>query len=81
MAVRTKRIKLGDQVWKVSGTEADSVEAAVEAAMTEGRVIKLTLLNGDDTPATVIFNGKAALLAVIDDGAVPRPTEISGSME
>jgi len=27
----------------------------------------------------VIVNGKATLIAVIDDGAVPRPTEISGS--
>jgi hypothetical protein len=77
--VETKRVKLGDHVWKVNAAESASVAATIEAAMAEEKVVKLTLLTGDDTPATVIFNGKAALLAVIDDGAVPRPTEISGS--
>lgn len=77
--MQTKRVKLGDQVWKVNTAEAASVAATIEAAMTEEKVVKLTLLAGDDTPATVIFNGKGAPLAVIDDGAVPRPTEISGS--
>ncbi|MGV9365772.1 hypothetical protein [Amycolatopsis sp. NPDC003731] len=77
--METKRIRLGDQVWQVSAAEAASVAATVEAAMVEGKVVKLTLLTADGTPATVIFNGQVAPLAVIDDGAVPRPTEISGS--
>ncbi|MDQ7803306.1 hypothetical protein Q5425_06165 [Amycolatopsis sp. A133] len=75
----TKRIRLGNQVWKVGAAEVASVAATVEAAMAEGKVVKLTLLTGDDTPATVLFNGRVADVAVIDDGAVPRPTEISGS--
>ncbi|MET8996639.1 hypothetical protein [Amycolatopsis sp. NPDC004169] len=77
--METKRIRLGDQVWKVSAAEVASVAATVEAAMAEGKVVKLTLLTGDGAPATVLFNGQVAELAVIDDGAVPRPTEISGS--
>ncbi|RSN46046.1 hypothetical protein DMC64_14990 [Amycolatopsis sp. WAC 04197] len=77
--METKRVKLGDQMWKVNAAEAASVAATIEASMSEAKVVKLALLAGDDTPATVIFNGRVALLAVIDDGAVPRPTEISGS--
>ncbi|WET76217.1 hypothetical protein P3102_18945 [Amycolatopsis sp. QT-25] len=77
--METKRVKLGDQMWKVNAAEAASLAATIEAAMSEEKVVKLALLAGDGTPATVIFNGKVALLAVIDDGAVPRPTEISGS--
>jgi hypothetical protein len=77
--METKRVKFGDHAWKVNATEATAVAATIEAAMAEEKVVKLALLNGDDTPATVIFNGRTALLAVIDDGAVPRPTEISGS--
>ncbi|HYS34269.1 MAG TPA: hypothetical protein VEO01_01340 [Pseudonocardiaceae bacterium] len=76
--METKRIRLGDQMWKVNAAEAASVAGIIEAAMIEEKVVKLTLLNGDDTPATVILNGKAVLLVVIDDGGVPRPTEISG---
>lgn len=76
--METKRVKLGDQVWKVNAADAAAVAATIEAAMTEEKVVKLALLTGMDTPATVIFNGKAALIAVVDDGAVPKPTEISG---
>lgn len=77
--MQTRRITLGDQVWQVDTAEAASVVATIEAAMTEEKVVKLALLTGQGIPATVIFNGKRAVLAVIDDGAVPRPTEISGS--
>ena len=36
----TKRVKLGDQVWKVNAAEAASVAATIEAAMTEAKVIQ-----------------------------------------
>ncbi|GAA3039793.1 hypothetical protein [Actinokineospora globicatena] len=75
----TKRVKLGDQMWKVNSADAASVADTIAAAMSEEKVVRLSLLSGDDTPATVIFNGKVALLATIDEGAVPRPTEISGN--
>jgi hypothetical protein len=76
--METKRIKLGDQMWKVNAAEAALVEATIEAAMIEEKVVKLALLTDDNAPTTVIFNGKAALLVAIDNGANPRPTEISG---
>ncbi|MBB1158062.1 MULTISPECIES: hypothetical protein [Amycolatopsis] len=77
----SKRITIGTQMWKVDADRAASVETTLEAAMTEGKAVRLTLLTGDDKPVTVLFNGKTAPLAVIDDGTVPRPTEISGSQD
>lgn len=79
--MESKRITIGDRMWKVGIADAASAEATLEAAMAEGKVVRLTLYSGDDKPVTVLFNGKTAPLAVIDDGTVPRPTEISGSQD
>lgn len=73
-----KRIIIGQNEWGVADNEVDAVATEISAAMRNGTVATLQLLNGADRPVTVYLNGKTAAAVVLDLDTDPKPSEISG---
>ncbi|MGX7826036.1 hypothetical protein ACTG9Q_13175 [Actinokineospora sp. 24-640] len=73
-----KYITFDGHTWGIAGANYQDTLHTVEEAMDQGSVVKLAVLAKDDSPVTVIFNGRVVASAVFHDGAGPRPTEIAG---
>ena len=73
-----KRVIIGGEEWGISDKIADEVAAQIKAAMENGTVVTLQLLDKADRQVTVYFNGRTAVTAVVDLDTTPKPTEISG---
>jgi hypothetical protein len=73
-----KRVIIGGDEWGLRDDMADEVAVQIKAAMENGTVVGLDLLDSAERAVTVYFNGRAAVTAVVDLDTSPRPTEISG---
>lgn len=73
-----KRIIVGQSEWAIADEHVVSVVDQIKAAMTDGTVAQLELLDGAGREVTVYLNGRAAESVVVDLDRGPRPSEISG---
>ena len=73
-----KRVIIGQSEWAIDDKDVESVAGKINAAMQNGTVAELVLLDGAGRPVTVYLNGKAAVSVVVDLDTDPRPSEISG---
>lgn len=73
-----KRVIIGQSEWGIANDTVDDVTSRIKAAMENGTVAELPLLDGANRQVTVYLNGKLAAAVVIDLDLGPRPTEISG---
>jgi hypothetical protein len=71
------RVIVGTSEWGIDSKDVDSVVEQVKAAMENGEVATLSLLDSADRPVTVYLNGKVAETVVVDLDGAPRPSEIS----
>lgn len=73
-----KRVIIGQSEWGIANADVTDVTAKIKAAMENGKVVDLSLLDSADRRVTVYLNGKAAPVVTVDLGLGPKPTEISG---
>jgi hypothetical protein len=73
-----KRVIIGQTEYGIHDSDVADVTAKIKAAMENGTVAELSLLDGADRQVTVYLNGKVALSVVVDLDLGPKPTEISG---
>jgi hypothetical protein len=73
-----KRVIIGQSEWGIDDENVNDVVAKIKAAMEEGTVVELALVDGANRRVTVYLNGKLALSVVVDLDLGPRPTEIPG---
>lgn len=73
-----KRVIIGQSEWGIANDTVDDVTSRIKAAMENGTVAELPLLDGANRQVTVYLNGKLAAAVVVDLDLGPRPTEISG---
>jgi hypothetical protein len=73
-----KRVIIGQSEWGIDDADVTDVVAKIKAAMENGAVAELSLMDGADRKVTVYLNGKVALSVVVDLDTGPKPTEISG---
>ncbi|GAA0466091.1 hypothetical protein Ade02nite_47070 [Paractinoplanes deccanensis] len=62
-------------------TDAQAVAESVQAAMDEGDVCEIAVLDENDRQLTLYLNGRTVDVVVFDHGLGPRPTEISRPQE
>ena len=58
--------------------EISSLLADIESALTDGTVLRLSVLDDSGRRVSLFLNGRTAHSVAVDLGAGPRPTEISG---
>jgi hypothetical protein len=73
-----KRVIIGQSEWGIDDADVTEVAAKIKAAMENGTVAELSLVDGANRRVTVYLNGKVALSVVLDLDLGPKPTEISG---
>lgn len=73
-----KRVIIGQSEWGIDDENVNDVVAKIKAAMENGTVAELALVDGADRRVTVYLNGKVTLSVVVDLDLGPRPTEIPG---
>jgi VCBS repeat-containing protein len=73
-----KRVIIGQSEWGINDENVNDVVAKIKAAMENGTVAELELVDGADRRVTILLNGKAAVAVVLDLDLGPRPTEIPG---
>jgi len=74
-----KRVIIGSQEWGIDDTDKDDVVAKINAAMENGTVAELALLDGANRRVSVYLNGRVAVAVVVDLDLGPKPTEIPGA--
>lgn len=72
-----KRVIIGQSEWTIDERDVQSVVEQIKAALENGTVAELVLLDGAGRPVTVYLNGRAAVTVVVDLDRDPRPSEIS----
>ncbi|GHJ48941.1 hypothetical protein Cs7R123_62830 [Catellatospora sp. TT07R-123] len=73
-----KRVIIGATEWGISDEDVVDVVAKIKAALQNGTVAELQLVDGANRRVTVYLNGRAAASVVLDLDLGPRPTEIPG---
>jgi hypothetical protein len=73
-----KRVIIGQSEWGIHDADVADVVAKIKAAMENGTVAELSLIDSADRQVTVYLNGQVALTVVVDLDLGPKPTEISG---
>ncbi len=73
-----KRVIIGSSEWGIDDATAADVTAKIKAAMENGTVVELSLLDSADRQVTVYLNGRATSSVVVDLDVGSKPTEISG---
>jgi hypothetical protein len=73
-----KRVIIGQSEWAIDDSDVKEVVARITAAMENGTVARLDLLDGADRQVMVFLNGKATASVVVDLDVGTKPTEISG---
>lgn len=73
-----KRVIIGQSEWGIANADVNDVTAQIKAAMENGSVVELSLLDSADRQVKVYLNGKVAPVVTVDLGLGPKPTEISG---
>jgi hypothetical protein len=71
------RIVVGQSEWTFAKEDAADVVARIESALSDGTVVRLSLIDGAGRPVQVFINGRSTETVVIDLGESPRPSEIS----
>jgi hypothetical protein len=74
----SKRVIIGQSEWGIDDANVSDVVAKIKAAMENGEVAELELLDSAGRRVTVYLNGKVAPSVVVDLDLGPRPTEIPG---
>lgn len=72
-----KRVIIGQSEWAVDERDVQTVVEQIKAALENGTVAELALLDGAGRPVTVYLNGRTAVTVVVDLDRDPRPSEIS----
>jgi hypothetical protein len=72
-----KRVIIGQSEWAIDDSDVEEVVARITAAMENGTVARLSLLDGADRQVMVFLNGNATASVVVDLDLGTKPTEIS----
>lgn len=72
-----KRVIVGQSEWGIEEDQVKQTKSSIEAALHDGTVAELQLLNAAGRPVTVYLNAKAVDTVVIDLDSDPKPSEIS----
>lgn len=73
-----KRVIIGQSEWAIDDSDVEDVVARIEAAMENGTVARLALLDGADRQVMVYLNGRATVSVVVDLDLGTKPAEIAG---
>lgn len=71
-----KRVIVGQSAWTIADDDTDTPKA-IKAAMENGTVAELQLVNDVGHAVLVYLNGKIAETVVVDLGEDAKPSEIS----
>jgi hypothetical protein len=72
-----KRVIIGQSEWGIHDSDVADVTAKIKAAMENGAVVELPLVDGANRQVKVYLNGKAVASVVVDLDLGPKPTETS----
>ena len=75
-----KRILIGQREYAIHADQYTAVLQNVQSAMESATTARLALLDKEERPVTVYFNGRVAEVVVVDDDGLDResrPSEIS----
>lgn len=70
-------VTVGGSTWGIDSKDVDAVVEQIQAAMQNGTVAVLPLLDDDHRPVTVYLNGRVAETVAVDLDEESRPSEIS----
>lgn len=73
-----KRVIIGQSEWGIHDTDVADVTEKIKAAMKNGTVAELPLIDGANRQVTVYLNGKVTPSVTVDLDLGPKPTEIAG---
>ena len=73
----TKRVIIGGTQWGITDEQQENVASLIGSAMLNNTTVQLPLVDFDDNPVTVYFNGATGAIAVVDLNTGPKPTEIT----
>lgn len=73
-----KRVIIGGSEWGIDDADVADVTAKIKAALENGTVAELALVDGANRLVTVYLNGKATASVTVDLDLGPKPTEIAG---
>jgi hypothetical protein len=72
-----KRVTIGQSEWGIDDADVADITAKIKAAMENGTVAELPLIDGANRRVTMYLNGRAASSVTVDLDLGPKPTEIS----
>jgi hypothetical protein len=72
-----KRVIIGQSEWGIHDTDVADVTAKIKAAMENGTVAELSLIDGANRRVTVYINGSVTPFVTVDLDLGPKPTETS----
>lgn len=73
-----KRVIIGQSEWGIDNADVENVTAKIKAAMENGTVVELALLDSANRQVTVYLNGARTPSVTVDLDLGPKPTEIAG---
>jgi hypothetical protein len=72
-----KRVIIGQSEWGIHDTDVDDVATRIKAAMENGTVAVLPLIDSANRRVTVYINGSVTSSVTVDLDLGPKPTETS----
>jgi hypothetical protein len=72
-----KRVIIGQSEWGIDDADVPDVTGKIQAAMENGTVVELPLIDSANRQVTVYLNGTVTPSLTVDLDLGPKPTEIS----